>query len=225
MLYIVVGIVLALYVHIASEGTLGLASPVVIGLFWPLCLIYAAIASSLSRRFVPLLALCLALTGCSAKAAIGKAAHEVSTRAASATGHIDAAIGTGEVGPKALPHLDDAKDDIAVIGEQAAVVTDALPGVKDVNNWWWLSWAIVLAPVTFLVWRFWPVVQIGIAWVVALFGGTPKATKARAEADAAWEADPTPVDATDVPTIKAMAVSEATDPAYRVAKARAKGGK
>lgn len=47
----------------------------------------------------------------------------------------------------------------------------------------------------------------------------------RAEADAAWEADPTSVDATDVPTIKAMAVSEATDPAYRVAKARAKGGK
>lgn len=153
-----------------------------------------------------LVGLCLVLTfftggaavfslgGCSAKQRIGTAATLAQAKAASATGHIDEAIGTGEVGPAALPHLDDAKADIGEIHEAAATITDALPGVKDVEGWFsrlltLLTWLIGGGAVVFVLFYFSPWFKPVINWTGAVLNLIPKPMRVDAQADASYIAE------------------------------------
>jgi hypothetical protein len=161
----------------------------------------------------------VSLTGCSATKQIGNAAREVQARAASASGHLESAVATGDVGKKAMPHVEAAKQDVDSIGASATEIAEVVASgaIKDSNPLWWIPFAIIGGVLLY----FHAPIRAGLSWLGARINIMSKSTKAQAAADAAWEADTTPVDNTDVPLVKAMAIREATDPAYRVAKAKA----
>lgn len=157
------------------------------------------IAAILAILFV---AAVMLLTGCSAKARIGDAAAQVQGKATSAINHIDAATATGDVGPLAQPHLDDAKADIGEISEAAAAITEALPGVVDKEwaGWFWIKLLIILAflaVIGFYVWRFWPFIQVAIGWIPGVF-------RQRAKVAVDFVADPTPTTDADIETVRAI---------------------
>lgn len=174
-----------------------------------------------------LIGLCIVLAffvgGCSAKQAISNAAAEVQTKAASATAHIDAATATGDVGPKAQPHLDDAKADIGEIHEAATEIVDALPGVKDVESPFWrfiksLGFIITLIGAVILSVLYAPVIRPVLLLIGSWLNLIPKAVKVDAQADAELIAanESGKVKAT-VKQVAAIERKKAVDPRYRKA--------
>lgn len=165
----------------------------------------------------------LSLSGCSATEAIRDAATKVGQQSAvvadnvsGAKEDIGKALGTGDVGPKAKPHLENAipKLDKAAaanteIHKAANTINDNVEHVKDTNPLWWIPWVLVMAPVIFLVWRFWPFIQVFIGWIPGVF-------RQRAKVAAEFEADPAPIDPNDEATIKRIE-KEKADPRFAAA--------
>lgn len=161
----------------------------------------------------------LMLTGCSATKAIGNAAREVVALAHEASGELESAVATGEVGERAMPHVERAKqsvDGIAAKGEAIVEVVNS-GAVKDADNWFvklvkgigWLTVAAILAGICFLVWRFWPYIQLAVGWIPAVFS-----RKAKTAAD--FIADPAPVSDADLSSIRAIERAK-SDPRFKAA--------
>jgi hypothetical protein len=130
--------------------------------------------------------------GCSAVRQISDAALAVQEQAMAASDDIDAAIESGDVGPKALPHLNSANDRLATIHETAGKVVNAIPYIEDSVPFWQtlIKWGLIAAAVLGVLAL---AIYSGVGAVArpafAIFGGwvawlIPKATSAAAKFDA-----------------------------------------
>lgn len=127
--------------------------------------------------------------GCSAKERISEAASRVHSHAVSADGHLDSALATGEVGTRAAPHVHDAKGDLAEIKTHAAAVTQALPGVKDVESGFWsflrsAFWIIIAGAIVFAAIYFAPVAKPLLHMLGAWLNWIPRPIVIDARSDA-----------------------------------------
>lgn len=142
-----------------------------------------------ARKVAPLVLLAFILSGCaSAKLTIDRSQQAIEEHAAETITEIDAAIDMGEVGERAMPHLDRAKDRQHAIQREVAVTRRALHGVDERTPWWarlasnavlaalFIAIAIVLwqSGVGFLMRR--------TAYAIGLF--IPRGTRASAALDA-----------------------------------------
>lgn len=145
---------------------------------------------SMLQAILMLAASVLVLAGCQgSKEQIGDAALLVQRESAIASASLDAAVSTGEVGPKALPHVEKAKESVAAMGGAATSITEALPGVKNVAPWYevWL-WRIGVGAVVGVgLWAFWPFLPAILAWLIVKFPKLisliPRTVRAMAEFD------------------------------------------
>lgn len=175
--------------------------------------------------------LCLLLTGCSAKAKLTAAISTVQAESAKVAQHLGAAsadltaaLETGDVGPLAAPLIESAIGHIAgaaasneKINGAAVDGQKALPGVVDEEGWFanllrtfgWLIAAVILAAVCFLVWRFWPVIQVFVGWIPAIF-------RRKAAVAADFVADKSPPTEGDIETARIIEKSK-SDPRFKVA--------
>lgn len=147
-----------------------------------------------SSRFVILISLLLVITapvitGCkSAKAEIDRRAQRIGDLAGETTHELDAALDTGDVGPAAVPHVDQAKANQHVIRDEADKARTALHGVEDTTPWWRrllanLAIAGALIALVILLWQ----TGLGylikrVCYAIGLF--IPRGTKATAALDA-----------------------------------------
>lgn len=159
------------------------------------------------------------LAGCSAKQAIGNAAVVVRTDAVGIQTDIAAAKATGEVGPKAEPHLDAATAKAQNIETKAEAILDELPNVKDVEHWFvgflrTSLWLVIIGGIVFVCIYFAPVLRPIILTVGAFLNLIPSRIRVQAKADAAYIADPTNIDNTDEVRIRAIEQAKA-DPRYK----------
>ncbi|HRQ75592.1 MAG TPA: hypothetical protein PK098_06695 [Phycisphaerales bacterium] len=167
------------------------------------------------RKVAPLLLLAFVLAGCaSAKLTIDRSQKAIEEHAAETVTEIDAAIETGEVGERAVPHLERAKDNQYAIQREVTVTRRALHGVDDRTPWWarlasnavlaalFIAIAIVLwqSGVGFLMRR--------IAYAIGLF--IPRGTRA----SAALDAEAIVQRRASQPQREAIAARRAADPAY-----------
>ena len=124
------------------------------------------------RPRAAVLAVALLLAGCaSPKQEIEKAASLASIEASSAIVLLDKATATGEVGPKALPFVNDAKAHMGNVLGAASSITSNLPGVKDIEPWWvgWFKTLGIGAICAVGFYFLWPVLPGLIAWIIVKF--------------------------------------------------------
>lgn len=156
-----------------------------------------------------------AMSGCkSAKAEIDRRAQRIGELAGKTIGELDAALDTGEVGPAAVPHVEQAKTNQHVIRDEADKARTALHGVEDTTPWWGrlfgnLAIAGVLIAMVILLWQ----TGIGflikrVCYAIGLF--IPRGTKATA----ALDADAVVRRRACSEQREAIAAKRATDPAY-----------
>lgn len=173
-----------------------------------------------SSRFVILISLLLVITapvitGCkSAKAEIDRRAQRIGELAGETIHELDAALDTGDVGPAAVPHVDQAKANQHVIRDEADKARTALHGVEDTTPWWGrllsnLATAGVLVALAILLWQ----TGLGylikrVCYAIGLF--IPRGTKATA----ALDAEAVVRRSACSEQRESIAAKRATDPAY-----------
>lgn len=130
-------------------------------------------------------------TGCSSVRQIGNAAREVQARAASASGHLESAVATGDVGDKAMPHVEAAKTDVDAIGASATEIAEVVASgaIKDTEGWLTRllkSAGFIIALVAFIVASvlYAPVLRPILNHIGAWLNIIPKPIKVDAESDA-----------------------------------------
>lgn len=163
------------------------------------------------------------IAGCSATRAIGNTAVKVQQNARIASTSIAEAVSTGEVGPKAAPHLEVAAAAVNEIEADAVSIVEVINSgaVKDaespfwtwVKRFWWLCFliaAIVLSVIYAPVIR--PVLLVIGAWLHII----PKPIRLQATTAAEFIADTSPADNTDVNRIREIELAK-QDPRFKKA--------
>ena len=163
------------------------------------------------------------LTGCSATKQIGNAAVSIQQKSQAASVSLASAVATKEIGPKALPHIEAAKTAIDEINTEAIEIVEVVNSgaIKDADSPFWkfiksIGFLATLITVAVLSVFYAPIIKPIIQWVGALIGWIPKPIKAQAKADAAFIAEQSPIDNTDLPRIQAIEANK-TDPRYKAA--------
>jgi hypothetical protein len=167
------------------------------------------------RNTAPLVLLAFVLSGCaSAKLTIDRSQQAIEEHAAETINDIDAAIDTGEVGERAVPHLERAKDRQHAIQREVAVTRRALHGVDDRTPWWarLVSNAVLAALLIAIAIVLW---QSGVGFLMRRTGYAiglfiPRATRA----SAALDAEAIVQRRASQPQREAIAARRAADPAY-----------
>lgn len=167
------------------------------------------------RKVAPLLLLAFVLTGCaSAKLTIDRSQRAIEEHAVETINDIDSAIETGEVGERAAPHLERAKDRQHAIQREVAVTRRALHGVDDRTPWWArlasnAVLAVLFIAIAIVLW------QSGVgflmrrtSYAIGLF--IPRGTRA----SAALDAEAIVQRRASQPQREAIAARRAADPAY-----------
>lgn len=172
-------------------------------------------------RLSPLLIVILFLAGCSSKEVIGKAAQQVNTAANSITTELTAAKATKEIGPKAMPHIEKAAESAGEISSLASKIVGELPGIEDKESPFWkflksAGFLIFIVCAVVLSVFYAPVIKPVLLVIGAWLRIIPKPIQIDARADAAYIAEPTPVDNSDIDRIRAIELKKA-DPRYKVA--------
>lgn len=159
--------------------------------------------------------------GCSAVREISDAAQQVEQQAQGAREDLTAATETGEVGPQAQTHLDNADDKLVAIQGKARKVIRVLPGVTDATPWWEpvVKWGLIVGGILGALAL---CIYLNVGAIArpafGLFGGLlskliPASTSARADIDAQAV-----VDGKATPIMReGIAASRASNPQYDIA--------
>lgn len=120
-------------------------------------------------RFLCSLVACVCLSACtSSKETIQRSATYATGEATAVVSALDAATATGDVGPKARPFVDTARERAGNVLGAASAITQALPGVTDVESWYkvLLKRVAVAAVLVVALWLFWPLLPAFVGWLV-----------------------------------------------------------
>lgn len=170
---------------------------------------------------VILLVMVMLLIGCSAAQQISDTAQRVQSSAQRGDMALTEAVGTGEVGPAAMPHVEAAQGEFRAIKADAAGIVKLIPKIEDKTPEWMhlVKWGLIVAGIVAALAAaiyfnigavarpFFALFGRGLAWLIP--ATTATAAKLDAEAVAA--------NAATEEQHRVITLRRATDPAYDTA--------